>query len=42
MRIGDRQPIALDEFARGYVDELVELEALVTSAAELAALAPAR
>jgi hypothetical protein len=42
MRIGSRQPIALDEFARGYVDELGEFEALVTRAEELAALAPAR
>jgi hypothetical protein len=41
MRIGNREPISIDEFARGYADELVELERLVTRAEELAAFARA-
>ncbi len=35
------EPISIDEFARGYADELVELERLVTRAEELAAFARA-
>jgi hypothetical protein len=42
MRIGDGQPVALDDFARGFLHELDELEALLARAEELAAVAPAR
>jgi hypothetical protein len=42
MRIGNRQPVALDDFARGFLHELDELEALVSRAEELVALEPAR
>jgi hypothetical protein len=42
MRIGNREPIPLDDFTRGYLRELDELERLVSRAEELAALTPAR
>ncbi len=38
MRLEGRPPVALDEFATGYVGELAELEQLVARAEELAAV----
>ena len=42
MRIGNREPVAVEDFARGFLNELDELEALVADAERLAGLAPAR
>jgi hypothetical protein len=42
MRLGNRQPIFLDEFANGHVGELDELEALVARAEALAGAAAVR
>jgi hypothetical protein len=42
MQIGNRQPIALDDFVQGFLREIEELEVLVRRAEELAALAPTR
>jgi len=40
MRIGSRRPVPLEEFARGYLSELAELEQLAIRAEELAVSAP--
>lgn len=42
MRIGNREPVALDDFAHGFLRELDELEALVGRAEALVAPAPTR
>jgi type III restriction enzyme len=42
MRLGNRQPIFLDEFTNGYVGELDELEFLIARAEQLAGAAAVR
>jgi hypothetical protein len=42
MRVGNRQPIFLDEFTNGYLGELGELELLIARAEQLASAAAVR
>lgn len=39
MQVGRRQPVALDEFARGYRQELEELKVLLVRAGDMARVA---